>query len=443
MRVEFKNQGENSAYQKNKDDIAVLRFGTSALSGEVNLASAATAIYRHFREGRKVVAIVPADVNDAATRLASECEAVGLAAEIFFDAGLADAIPATFSRDVAIIRGRVADNNNDSPARAVAPKRRRVAIAGLGLIGEGVARRLGRDNPDYEFCAALVREPFRERGWLAVDQVTNDLAAFLAAKPDVVIDALPDGNAGRALIGRALEAGVSVVTANKQAIAGSMSELTVRAERSGAIFACSASVGGGAPFIETVGRARAAGEVQSIEAVLNGTVNYVLTALSHGERFEVAINAAQKAGFAEPDPSADLSGVDARAKISILSYAAFGEEIGLDRIEIEALDAANAARFAQEGGRWKQIARLEKSASGLVASVRFERRDDDRLFADAMWEANALRLRLIDGRVVECRGKGAGRRPTVESLLGDLGAIGRREGNARALSALAREAVSA
>ena len=442
MRVDDNNLSGRRAADEIRDDPVVLRFSSPALDIEAGREKAVTEIYRHVRDGRKVVAVVPSDHQAAALLLAKECEAVGLEAAAFSGAG-GDVLPETFARDVAIVAGRLAHDKNEPPARAARAKKHRVAIAGLGLIGGGVARRLTRDDPDYVFCAALVREPFKDRAPLAADQVTNDLGAFLAARPDIVIDALPDGSAGRALIKAALARGVSVITANKQAIAGAMADLTALADRSGATFAYCASVGGGAPFIETVERVREAGVVKSIEAVLNGTVNYILTALAAGVRFDAAVRAAQDAGFAEPDPSADLSGVDARAKISILSFAAFGEEIDPGRIGIEALDAAKAARFAQDGGRWKQVARLEKSAAGLTASLRFERRDDDALFAGALWEANALRLRLVDGRVVECRGKGAGRRPTVESILGDLGAIGRRGETARAPAALPREAVSA
>ncbi|OFX02479.1 MAG: hypothetical protein A3E78_04620 [Alphaproteobacteria bacterium RIFCSPHIGHO2_12_FULL_63_12] len=437
MRVDLKDRSAE----------AVVKLEFPALDGENDFEQAATEIYRRVRDGRKLLVFAgatasPDSAPDVATRLAAECEAVGIDAAILPGVG-DDASPANFPQAVAIVTGRLAHNNNERPARAVATRKLKVAIAGLGLIGGGVARRLSRDNPDYSFCAAMVREPFKDRASIFADQVTNDLWAFLAAKPDVVVDALPDGTAGRALIEAAFGRGVSVVTANKQAIAGAMSDLTRLAAETGADFAYSASVGGGAPFIETVGRARTAGEVKSIEAVLNGTVNYILTSLAAGERFDDAVKAAQKAGFAEPDPSADLSGADARAKISILSYAAFGEEIDLSRIEVEALDAAKAARFASEGGCWKQLARLEKTAGGLTASVRFERRDDDPFFAAARWEANALRLRLLDGRAVECRGKGAGRRPTVESILGDLSAIGRRGEDARASQGVAREAVSA
>lgn len=323
--------------------------------------------------------------------------------------------------------GTLVSRSGAAPAPARAAARIRVALAGLGLIGEGTALRLAGDNPDYSLCAALVREPFKERPLIPIGQVTNDLSAFFATKPDVVIDALPDGAAGLALTKAALARGVSVVTANKQALAGSLSELSALAAATGAILSPSPSVGGGAPFLEATGRAKESGEILSLEAVLNGTVNFILTSLAEGARFEDAVAAAQRAGFAEPDPSADLSGSDARAKLSILSFAAFGREIPLDEVDVEGLDAAKANAFVSEGGKWKQIARLSREANGrLSASVRFERRDDDAFFAETAWEANALRLRLANGGTVECRGKGAGRRPTVESILGDLGAIRRR-----------------
>ena len=413
---------------------------TLALGAPVDLASAVTAIYRHTREGEKVIAYA----GDEAGALTESAQAAGLdaiLAQTQNESGLRRNLT---GRDVVVVPGVLKRAETGAAEAARAPKLR-VGVAGLGLIGEGAALRLGAANPDYEFCAALVREPSRERPNLNVDQVTNDVLAFLATRPDVVIDALPSGPAGAALISAALDRGVGVVTANKQAIAGSMREFTNLAEESGAAFCYSASVGGGAPFIETIARARKAGDIAGVEAVLNGTVNFILTALAKGETFDTAVKAAQEAGFAEPDPSADLSGADAKAKLAIVSFAAFGEEIALDRIDVEALTAEKAVRFAAEGGAWKQLARLARDASGLLsASVRYERRDDDALFAGATGEANALRISLAGGGVVECKGKGAGRRPTVESILGDLGAIRRNSAKgAEAISIVTPETVLA
>ncbi|NWG92867.1 MAG: hypothetical protein HXY21_10250 [Parvularculaceae bacterium] len=399
------------------DAIVILDIDGAELSDRSVITALVTEIYGHAREGRIVV------VARRAPALATACAEVGLAVSV------AERATEETARGADVV---FADHVRLKGANVVTPpplrgRKLRVAVAGLGRIGEGAALRLAGENSDYLLCGALVREPFKERPALAVDQLTNDLTAFFATRPDVVIDALPDGHAGRALIVAALDRGVSVVTANKQAIAGRIVELAARAERAGAAFCFSAAVGGGAPFVETAARARRSGAVRSLEAVVNGTVNFILTSLEKGEAFEEAVKAAQAAGFAEPDPSADLTGADARAKISILSFAAFGEEIAPDAIRVEALDAESAARMTSEGGCWKQIARLERAADGAFrASVGFERRDRDPLFADARFEANALRIALGDGRMFECRGKGAGRNPTVESILGDLGSIRRK-----------------
>lgn len=399
----------------------ILDFGTVDFASQTSVAAAITDIYGFVRDGRTVILtqespLLAAGLADvglvAITKRGATAASLGNA-QVVFAAGVD-------IEGVVVVR--------PTPAKGPAL---RVAVAGLGRIGEGVALRLAGENPDFELCGALVREPFKERRPVSVDQLTNDLTAFFATRPDVVVDALPDAAAGRELTGAALGRGVSVVTANKQAIAGAVGDLMKRATAAGAEFRFSASVGGGAPFIETVARARRAGGVRAIEAVLNGTVNFILTSLAGGEAFDDAVKAAQVAGFAEPDPSMDLSGADARAKIAILSYAAFDEEIALDAIEIEALDEEKAARIASEGGSWKQLARLERSCGGaLSASVRFERRDRDPLFANAHFEANALRVMLEDCRTFECRGKGAGRKPTVESVLGDLGSIRRERSSA-------------
>jgi homoserine dehydrogenase len=244
---------------------------------------------------------------------------------------------------------------------------------------------------------------------------------FLVEHPDVVVDALPSGEAGRRLIEAALSRGVSVVTANKQAIAGALAPLHDLARRNKATFAYSPSVGGGAPMVETTRRARAQGDARVISAILNGTVNYILSAMKSGADFDEAVSAAQAAGFAEPDPTADLSGEDARAKISILTYEAFGREFSQNSIRVEPLTAARAAEFVRLGGVWKQMSVIKRSGDGGVsARVQFERVDDDALFSQVEGEGNALRVLNTNGAEFTCKGKGAGRGPTVDSIFAEL-----------------------
>lgn len=312
------------------------------------------------------------------------------------------------------------------PAKAVGLAPMRVAVAGLGTIGEGAALRIAADAHDYRLCAALVRNGAKRRlDAFSAAVIAERVETLLATHPGAIVEALPDGAAGRALIKAALGQGISVVTANKQAIAGEMAALTELAAGNGAQLRYSPAVGGGAPLVETTAQAAAAGRIAKIEAVLNGTVNFILTSLANGVSFAEAVRRAQIAGFAEPDPSADLSGADARAKIAILSFVAFGREIALGAVDVEALTAEKAAAFARAGGTVKQLATLEERGGKLSAQVKFTRIDDDPFFRAAQWEANALRAALEDGRVFEARGSGAGRKPTVESILADLGDIRR------------------
>lgn len=319
----------------------------------------------------------------------------------------------------------IAERSLEKAVGFKSPARMRVGVAGLGLIGAGAALRLQDEADRFDFVAALVRDPSLDRPEIPDGViVTDDIDAFLEVSPDLLIDALPVGEVGAALIEKALAQGISVVSANKQAIAGSALSFHRSADASQASFAYSAAVGGGAPMVETVRAAKTKGEIVQIRAILNGTVNYILSALARGESFEHAVKAAQDAGFAEPDPTADLSGDDARAKISILSYEAFGEEIDAAEIQTEALTSKRAQEITEAGGAWRQISTVARSDDGKIsAGLSFESVPDDSLFAGVTQEGNAIEIAIGDGSVQTCVGKGAGRAPTVGSLFSDLYAI--------------------
>ncbi len=315
----------------------------------------------------------------------------------------------------------VIDNEPSRQALRDGRGKTRVAVAGLGLIGEGAALRL-IDDDAFEYCGGLVRDPSKSRKSLPDDVLlSSDIDELLNAAPNVVIDALPDGEAGKTLIAKALARGIGIVSANKQAVAGSLAEFHDIAHRNSAHLFYSASVGGGAPMVETVRRAKARGEIVEMDAIVNGTVNYILTALAAGVGFDDAVKRAQDAGFAEPDPTADLSGDDARAKISILCYEAFGAEIDMNAVKTTALDKALASKIVADGGVYKQLSTIRKDKSGAVsASLSFVKVASDDFFAAVKGEGNALRVRLADGSVETCADKGAGRTPTVASLFTDL-----------------------
>lgn len=370
-------------------------------------AGAASAVYREVRRGRRVVAVACGGA-EAPDRLARALDAIGV------DATLPAVGEGLLGGGVAIVLGA-----QTAPARPKQHPTRplRVALAGCGVVGGGVAARLLAD-PRFELVGVLVRDPGRARDVAAPRALLlSDPGALLAREPDVVVEAISDASTGLALIRAALSRGVDVVSANKQAVGADLAALTALAAASGARLLYSASVGGGAPLIETVRRARAHGPVVSIEAVLNGTCNFILNRLAAGAAFDAALDAARAAGFAEEDPSADLTGLDAAAKLAILAHEAADWRLPVGAIPRQTLSADTVL----PAGRVRQIARLDVGRG--EAAMAFEAVEDDPLFADLADESNALRATTADGRTFTARGRGAGRAPTAESVWADLGGL--------------------
>ncbi len=307
----------------------------------------------------------------------------------------------------------------------------RVAVAGLGVVGEGAALRLLQAPGRYELVAALVSDANKPRSrQINPSIITTQIDRVIAARPDVVLDALSSAEAGAALTEAALSAGVSVVSANKQAVAENILRYHEIAADRGAAFVYSPSVGGGSAMVESARRAarRSAAEktpVGAIDAVLNGTVNFILSEMGAGSSFEDALRTAQEAGFAEADPSADLSGDDARAKAAILAFEAYGVAPTNVSFDVAGLDADKASAMAAGGGVWRQVTRIEPDPQNPGAAkviVAYRRVDEDAFLAGLVGEENALR---VEGGGISCRGRGAGRTPTVESMLADLDDIAR------------------
>ena len=368
-------------------------------------AEAASAVYRETRRGRRVVAVACGE-PDAAVRLTDALDAIGVPAT---RPGSGEAV---LGAGVTVVAGpaTLPDRARPVPTRVL-----RVGLAGCGVVGGGVLSRLLTD-PRFEVVGVLVRDPGKSRdtdipGGLAV----SDPAALLAREPDILVEVISDASTGLALIRAALSRGVDVVSANKQAVGADLPALVALAAASGARLHYSACVGGGAPLIETVRRARAHGAVVRIEAVLNGTCNFILNRLAEGLAFETALAAARQAGFAEADPSADLSGLDAAAKLAILGHEALQGRLVVGDLPRETL----AADTVLPVGRSRQLARLDVRTGEAGVSLRAV--DGDPLFADLPDEWNALRVTTGDGRVFTARGRGAGRIPTAESLWADLG----------------------
>ena len=250
-----------------------------------------------------------------------------------------------------------------------------VAILGYGVVGSGVAEVLHenagaigrRAEEEIGVKYILVRRdypdsPFRDRMVRDFSRIEQD------PQVEVVVEVMGGTGAAKEYTERALRAGKSVVTANKELVAEHGYELLQLAREHGARYLFEASVGGGIPIIRPLSQCLAANEIEEITGILNGTTNYILTRMIRGGlSFEAALKEAQDNGYAEADPTADIQGHDACRKICILASLAFGRHIYPRQVPtqgITELTGADVAYAGSAGYRWKLLGRAIRQASG-------------------------------------------------------------------------------
>jgi len=244
----------------------------------------------------------------------------------------------------------------------------RIGVLGLGNVGRafvqachtGVDLLRARGWTPF-VCGALVRDESKHRcGVLPDGLITSDAEAFFDARPDVIVEVLAGAEPAARCVAEAMRRGIPVVTANKTMLAQSGDELMLLAERCGVALRCEAAVAAGVPFLSYLGSRPFADRVSRVNAILNGTSNFILTRVAEsGAAFEAALAEAQRRGLAEPDATADISGRDAAAKLAVilqhLGYAGVRTEHfeirGIDTLDAEDLRAAR--RF---GGAIKPVA---------------------------------------------------------------------------------------
>ena len=210
-----------------------------------------------------------------------------------------------------------------------------VAILGFGVVGSGVAEVLATNGPHID---QKVDDLIRLKYILDVrdfpdspfaDKVVHDFSV-IENDPEVsiVVETIGGAKAALDFTRRALRAGKSVVTSNKELVAEHGCELFKLAAEKGVSYLFEASVGGGIPILRPLNQCLAANEIEEITGILNGTTNYILTRMIRGGlSFDAALKEAQANGYAEQDPTADIEGHDACRKICILASLAFGRHI--------------------------------------------------------------------------------------------------------------------
>jgi homoserine dehydrogenase len=304
-------------------------------------------------------------------------------------------------------------------ARPARPERLKVALLGCGAVGAGVLALL-QGQPDlFEVGPVLVRNPERH---VEPALFTGSLEEAIAGDPDVLVELVGGVEVAREAMHHALLQGAQVVTANKAAVARDWDSLHAAAIRHGGELRFSGAVGGGAPVLETV--RRLAGSVVSVEGVMNGTCNYLLSRLAEGWSFEQALAKAQELGFAEADPSADVDGHDAADKLSILVREAFGVALlpkWIEKHSLRDLVPEAAAQALEHGEVLKQVGSCRVRPDGSIeAEVRVVSLPCSHPLALTREEENRFLVTDIDGKVHDVFGKGAGRWPTATAVFADI-----------------------
>jgi len=305
----------------------------------------------------------------------------------------------------------------------------RIGILGLGKVGQAVARLAGdraataHAGLRFQIERALVRDITKRRDCLDAGRVIADPDAFLRGSYDVVVEALDSVEPARTLVARLLGRGTSVVTANKALVAAHGAHLESIAAAHGAAFRYEATALAAVPFLGTLAARPLVASVDRLLAIVNGTSNFLLTSLAEpGASFDRALARAKELGYAEPDPSRDLDGLDAADKLllltSIFGWGRLSKDV-LDVGGIRTVTADDLAAARSIGGTIKPVISAERDATGVRAFVGPAFLPSTEPLASLGGALNGIRL---DGRHVSnlfFSGPGAGPDVTAATLLDD------------------------
>jgi homoserine dehydrogenase len=321
------------------------------------------------------------------------------------------------------------------------PTRCRVALLGFGTVGSAIAARLAGSDPvdALELTHILDRRAFAKRDALAASRAalrghitwTTNIGDILASNADIVVEAIGGIEPATEWIRAALVAGKSVVTANKQVIAHHGPSLLQLAERQGRQLRFEAAVGGSIPIVRAVSDGLAGDRLTRIVAILNGTSNAVLSRMEATEcSVPHAVADAKARGYAEADPSADLDGLDARAKLAILCALGFRLRVDPARIEtrsIAHLRPADVQQVRRDGGAIRQLAFAEydRARSALTAWVAPAVVPGSSIFGRTCGPQNAAVVTGEHAGDIGVFGAGAGGAATAVAAIGDLLSIAR------------------
>ena len=315
----------------------------------------------------------------------------------------------------------------------------RVGMLGCGTVGAAVIRLLDEHGDDLANRAGVrlavarvaVRDAGRDRGLpISADAFTTDVHAVVDdPEIDVVCELMGGVDPARELILRAFANGKSAVTANKELLATHGEELFASADEAGRDLYFEAAVAGGIPLIRPLRESLAGERVDRILGIVNGTTNFVLTQMSeHGWTSEEAVAEAQRLGFAEADPTADVEGFDAAAKCAILASIAFGARVVADDVYREGISSVTPQDFVDAGRLGyviKLLAIAELDGGSIAVRVHPAMIPEAHPLASVRGASNAVFVQGPRIGQLMFYGAGAGGDPTATAVVGDLVSVAR------------------
>lgn len=305
----------------------------------------------------------------------------------------------------------------------------RIAIFGFGTVGSSVARILIESKPQgLELTHIFNRQVARKQvDWLPASVAwSEDVDAVLASNVDVIVELAGGLDPAGTWVRRALEAGKSVVTANKKLIAYHGIDLEHLAAAKGGHLKYGAAVAGGIPVIPGLEQGMAGDRIERIQGILNGTCNFILSKMEEGAEFAAVLAEAQAKGYAESDPTEDVGGFDARAKLAILMRLALRVQVDPEEIIPRAITTITPVDFSYTrdlGCTIRQVSRAQQVEGRIAAAV------GPMLVAlrsPLAWSQGTENMVIASGHYggdVVFSGHGAGGHPTAVAVVSDLLAL--------------------
>jgi homoserine dehydrogenase len=305
----------------------------------------------------------------------------------------------------------------------------RIALFGFGTVGSSVARILLESNPEgLKITHVYNRNVARKKvDWVPDDVVwSENWEEVLASNVDVIVELVGGLDPAGTWVRRAIEAGKSVVTANKKLISYHGVELERLAAQRGGHLKYGAAVAGGIPVIPGLEQGLAGDHIRRMQGILNGTCNFILSRMEAGAEYPAVLAEAQAKGYAEADPTEDVGGFDARSKLAILMRLALRVVVDPEEIVPQPITSVTAVDFSYARDlncTIRQVSRAEEADGEVAATVGPMLIDRNSPMA---WSRGTENMVILTGRYggdVVFSGHGAGGHPTAVAVVSDLLAL--------------------